>query len=129
MALFINDIVDELDISSIEGYYEKGIKGYPPYHPRMMLKVLTYAHCTWVRSSRKVAKKIEEDVAYRFLTGGSMPKCRTIPESRAPPTWPASFTPRLLDHQFQPINKSDRNLPGMSDRVPSESVIQFNRNG
>lgn len=73
MALFINDIVDELDISSIEGYYEKGIKGYPPYHPRMMLKVLTYAHCTWVRSSRKVAKKIEEDVAYRFLTGVACP--------------------------------------------------------
>jgi transposase len=82
MAYFISDVVDELDISGIERVYEEELRGYPPYHPRMMLKLLIYGYCNGVRSSRKIAQKVEEDIAFRYLAGGNMPKFRSIAEFR-----------------------------------------------
>ena len=82
LAFFIDDTVDQLDISIIQNEYEKELRGYPPYHPRMMLKILVYGYCVGVRSSRKIAKRVEEDVAFRFLSGGNMPKFRSIAEFR-----------------------------------------------
>ncbi|VAV94247.1 Transposase, partial [hydrothermal vent metagenome] len=49
-----------------------------PYEPRMMLKVLIYAYATGVFSSRKIAKKLEEDVAFRILAADNFPQHRTI---------------------------------------------------
>jgi transposase len=74
--------VDQLDISAIQNEYEKELRGYPPYHPRMMLKILVYGYCVGVRSSRKIARRVEEDVAFRFLAGGNMPRFRSIAEFR-----------------------------------------------
>jgi transposase len=82
LAFFISDAVDQLDISDIQNEYEKELRGYPPYHPRMMLKILVYGYCVGVRSSRKIARRVEEDVAFRFLAGGNMPKFRSIAEFR-----------------------------------------------
>ena len=36
----------------------------------MMLKVLIYAYATGVFSSRKIARKLEADVAFRILAAG-----------------------------------------------------------
>ena len=44
-------------------------KGYPPYHPAMMVKVLLYAYCIGVPSSRKIEKRLCEDIAFRALAG------------------------------------------------------------
>lgn len=82
VALFINDVIDELDISEIEYVYKTELRGYPPYHPRMMLKILIYGYCTGVRSSRKLAQKCEDEVAFRFLTGNNFPKFRAIANFR-----------------------------------------------
>lgn len=82
LAFFISDTVDQLDISAIQNEYEKELRGYPPYHPRMMLKILVYGYCVGVRSSRKIARRVEEDVAFRFLAGGNMPRFRSIAEFR-----------------------------------------------
>lgn len=82
LAYFISDVVDELDISGIERVYEEELRGYPPFHPRMMLKLLVYGYCTGVRASRKIEKHVEEDVAFRVLAGGNMPKFRAIAEFR-----------------------------------------------
>lgn len=82
LAFFVSDAVDQLDISDIQNEYEKELRGYPPYHPRMMLKLLIYGYCVGVRSSRKIARKVEEDIAFRFLAGGNMPKFRSIAEFR-----------------------------------------------
>ncbi len=76
IARLINDIVDTIDISPI-------IKCYCPYgqrafHPRMLLKVLFYAYATGTRSSRKIAKKLEEDIVYMWLSGMQRPDFRTI---------------------------------------------------
>ena len=68
MARFLSETIDAMDISVIQAPDEKELRGYPPYHPRLMLKVLIYGYCIGVRSSRKLAQACVEDVAFRFLT-------------------------------------------------------------
>jgi len=47
------------------------------------VKVLVYAYATGVFSSRKIAKKLHEDVAFRVLGANNFPKHRTICDFRA----------------------------------------------
>lgn len=82
LVYFISDIVDGLKLRAIEEVYEKEERGYPPYHPGMMTKVLFYAYGTGVYSSRRIAKKMEEDVAFRILGAGNFPDFRTISDFR-----------------------------------------------
>jgi transposase len=78
LAYFISDVVDHLDLGAIMARYEAEERGYPPYHPQMMVKVLLYAYCIGVPSSRKIAKRLEEDVAFRVLSANNTPDFRTI---------------------------------------------------
>jgi transposase len=82
LAYFVSDVVDQLDLSKIESHYEKEDRGQPPYHPRMMTKVLVYAYCVGVFSSRKIQKRLVEDVAFRVLAAGNQPDFRTISDFR-----------------------------------------------
>lgn len=43
LAFFVSDLVDHLDLSAITAVYEDEERGYPPYHPVMLTKVLVYA--------------------------------------------------------------------------------------
>ena len=54
----------------------------PPYHPAMMTKVLFYAYCIGMPSSRKIDKNMYEDVAFRYLGAGNFPDFRTISDFR-----------------------------------------------
>ncbi|MGH7396043.1 MAG: IS5/IS1182 family transposase, partial [Candidatus Rokuibacteriota bacterium] len=39
LALFLSDVVDELDLAAVYQAYERGDRrGQPPYHPAMMVK-------------------------------------------------------------------------------------------
>jgi hypothetical protein len=49
----------------------------------MMVKVLLYGYATGVFSSRKLAKKLHEDVAFRVLAAGNFPAHRTLSDFRA----------------------------------------------
>ena len=40
LAYCVSDVVDQLDLSTIESIYEEEDRGQPPYHPRMMTKIL-----------------------------------------------------------------------------------------
>jgi transposase len=82
MARFVSDVVEELDLDEITAVYEQEDRGYPPYHPGMMAKVLLYAYCVGVPSSRKIEKRLVEDVAFRYLAAGNQPDYRTIAEYR-----------------------------------------------
>ena len=82
LAYFVSDIIDQLDLSAIESYYEGEERGYPPYHPRMMTKMLVYGYCVGVFSSRKLEKRLVEDVGFRVLAAGNEPDFRTIAEFR-----------------------------------------------
>lgn len=82
LAYFISDVVDQLDLSKIMDRYAGEERGYPPYHPRMMVKVLLYAYCVGVPSSRKIAGRLEEDIAFRVLAANNTPDFRTISDFR-----------------------------------------------
>ena len=82
LVYFVSDVVDQLDLTAIESFYEKDDRGQPPYHPRMMTKVLVYAYCVGVFSSRKIQKRLIEDVAFRVLAAGNQPDFRTISDFR-----------------------------------------------
>jgi len=82
LAYFVSDVVDQLDLSAIESVYEEDDRGQPPYHPGMMTKVLLYGYCVGVFSSRKLQKRLVEDVAFRVLAAGNQPDFRTIADFR-----------------------------------------------
>jgi transposase len=82
LAYFVSDVVDQLDLSAIMERYAREERGYPPYHPRMMVKVLLYAYCVGVPSSRKIARRLEEDIAFRVLAANNTPDFRTISDFR-----------------------------------------------
>jgi transposase len=81
LARFVREVVDTLDLRAIEDSYPEE-RGYPPYHPRMMVAVLLYAYATGTYSSRKIARRLVEDVAMRFLAAGNQPDFRTLSDFR-----------------------------------------------
>jgi transposase len=83
LAHFIGDTVDTLDLSAFHARYDKDGPRNQPFHPAMMVKVLVYGYATGVFSSRKIARKLYEDVAFRVLAAGNFPAHRTIRDFRA----------------------------------------------
>ncbi len=82
LAFFVSDLIDQLDLSAITTVYEQDERGYPPYHPVMMTKVLVYAYCVGVFASRRIHRRLVEDVAFRVLAAGNVPDHRTIGDFR-----------------------------------------------
>jgi transposase len=82
LAYFVSDLVDDLNLSEIEAVYEDEERGQPPYHPRMMVKVLIYAYCVGVFASRRIEKRLVEDIAFRVLAAGNTPDFRTLSDFR-----------------------------------------------
>jgi transposase len=81
LARFVSEVVDTLDLSAIEATYNEE-RGYPPYNPRMMVKLLLYGYCTGTYASRRIAEKLVDSVAFRFLAAGNFPDFRTISDFR-----------------------------------------------
>ena len=82
LAYFISDVVDQLDMSKVTARYERERRGGPPYHPRMMVKVLLYGYCVGVAPSRRIAQRLHEDIAFRVLAANNTPDFRTISDFR-----------------------------------------------
>jgi transposase len=109
IALSISDLVDTLDLSCIFDDYETADgRGNPPYHPRMMIKILIYGYVVGVRSSRKIAQSTYRDVAFRVLSGDQHPDHDSI----------ANFRLRHLD-KFQQLFK---NVVLMAERLGLASL-------
>jgi transposase len=83
LAHFISDTVDTLDLRAFHARYDQDGPRNQPFHPAMMVKVLLYGYATGVFSSRKIARKLHEDVAFRVLAAGNFPAHRTIRDFRA----------------------------------------------
>ena len=83
LAYFIHDTIDTLDLSAFYARYEGGGARNQPFHPAMMVKVLVYGYATGVFSSRKIERRLHEDLALRMLAAGNFPKHRTIRDFRA----------------------------------------------
>ncbi len=81
-AHLVRDLVcDELDLSQIASAYSE-LRGYPPYHPGMMVALLLYAYSEGVYSSRRIARACEERLDFQAVTALNRPDFRTISEFR-----------------------------------------------
>src|SRR6266566_3260534 len=82
LARFVSELVEEaLDLSAIRAAYTEE-RGYPPYDPRLMVKLLIYGYCTGQRSSRVIEKRCWDDVGFRYLAAGAAPDYRSIARFR-----------------------------------------------
>ena len=82
VAHFVRDMVrEELDLSAILSAYGEE-RGYPPYHPTMMVALLLYAYSRGVYSSRRIAQGCEERVDFMAVTAMNQPDFRTIAKFR-----------------------------------------------
>ena len=82
LVYFVSDVVDELDLSAIHAVYGEEKRGQPPYDPRLMTKLLVYGYCTGVFSSRRIQKRLQEDIPFKVLAAGNEPDFRTISDFR-----------------------------------------------
>jgi transposase len=82
LVYFVSDVVDQLDLSKIHAHYGDEGRGQPPYDPRLMTKLLVYSYCVGVFSSRRIQKRLQEDIAFRVLAAGNEPDFRTISDFR-----------------------------------------------
>jgi transposase len=80
LILFVIAIVSVLDLSPIVNKY----KGYgkPAYHPQTMVSLLIYAYMTGTTSSRAIARKFNDSLAYNYLCNGNCPDHSTISRFR-----------------------------------------------
>jgi len=82
LAHFVRDTVREgLDLSAILGTYAEE-RGYPPYHPGMMVAVLLYGYARGVYSSRRLSQACEERMDFMAVAGLNKPDFRTISDFR-----------------------------------------------
>jgi transposase len=82
LAYFVSDVVDNLDLSAMDAVYGTEKRGQPPYDPLMMTKVLVYGYCIGVFSSRRIERRLVEDIPFRVLAADNHPNFRTISDFR-----------------------------------------------
>jgi len=82
LVYFVSDVVDQLDLKAIHAVYGEEKRGQPPYDPRLMTKLLVYGYCTGVFSSRRIQKRLQEDIPFKVLAADNEPDFRTISDFR-----------------------------------------------
>jgi transposase len=82
LVYFLVETVATLDLSPIFAHYERELRGQPPFHPRMMVALLLYCYATGTRSSRKIMRRCQTDVACRVIVSQDVPDFRTISDFR-----------------------------------------------
>jgi len=83
LGWFVLDVVAELDLAGFLSGYRADGRGGAAYDPAMMLVVLIYAYCTGERSSRRIERRLVEDVAFRVVAANQQPDHATIARFRA----------------------------------------------
>jgi transposase len=82
LAYFVSDVVDNLNLTAMDEVYGNEKRGQPPYDPQMMTKILVYGYCVGVFSSRRIERRLVEDIAFRVLAADNQPNFRTISDFR-----------------------------------------------
>jgi len=78
LCFFVHRAVEQLDLRQFEQAYSS--EGRLAYPPSMMLKVWLYAFALGVNSTRRLERRIQEDLAFRYLAGGLHPDHKTLSE-------------------------------------------------
>ena len=74
----LHALIEQWDLARIEEAY--AAEGRLAYPPRMMLKVWLYAFCLGITSTRRWERRLQEDLAFRYLAGGLTPDHKTLSE-------------------------------------------------
>lgn len=82
LAWFVIDAVAQMDLSAFYGPYREDGWGRAAYEPSMMVALLLYAYCRGERSSRRIERHCQEDVAFRVIAGNQVPDHTTIARFR-----------------------------------------------
>lgn len=82
LAWFVLDAVAELDVSAFFAEFRADGRGGAVYDPTMMLAVLLYSYCVGERSSRRIERRLVEDVAFRVLAANQQPDHATLARFR-----------------------------------------------
>lgn len=81
-AIILAEFMAELDTAKLENSYQNTHGGCSAYHPAMLLSVLVYAYMNSIFSSRQIAKKLRQDLAFMYLAGNLTPDFRTLARFR-----------------------------------------------
>jgi transposase len=82
LAWFVLDVVEQIDLTPFYTKYRVDGVGNSAFHPSMMAALLIYSYCTGERSSRKIEKHCQTDVAYKVVTANQYPDHSTISRFR-----------------------------------------------
>ena len=77
LAYRVRDPVDALKPGALCAPYTGDGRRNSPGEPGMMVKALVYAYATGEFSTRRIARTIERDIAFRVLAAGNLPQLRT----------------------------------------------------
>src|SRR5215210_9449364 len=83
LAWFVLDAVEAFDLGPFLRSYRQDGWGRAAHDPAMMLALLLYAYAVGERSSRRIERRCEEDVAFRVITANQVPDHATIARFRA----------------------------------------------
>lgn len=80
LVKIVDGMIERISMVELEKFYVGG--GSSSYHPKLMLKVLVYAYCERIYSSRRIAKALRENVMFMWIAGQQCPDFRTINDFR-----------------------------------------------
>jgi len=83
LAWFVLDVVSELDLEEFYAAYRDDGRGGCAYDPALMLGILVYAYCLGERSSRRIERRLVEDVGFRVVAANQCPDHATLARFRA----------------------------------------------
>lgn len=81
-AWFLLDAVSEMNLDIFRRGYSVGGRGQPAYDPEMMIAILLYSYAHGERSSRKIERLCERDIAFRVIAGNLKPDHTSIANFR-----------------------------------------------
>lgn len=82
LAWFVLDAVDEMDLDVFYADYRADGWGGAAHHPKMMVALLVYAYSIGLRSSRRIERACQVDVAFRVICANTFPDHTTIARFR-----------------------------------------------
>jgi len=82
LVFFLMETISEMDLTPFSGYYERELRGQPPFDVTMMVVLLVYSYAVGVFASRKIAAACERNLAFKVIVGNDPPDFRTISDFR-----------------------------------------------
>jgi transposase len=82
LAWFVLDAVKQMDLNEFYKRYRADGSGAAGFDPEIMVELVMYAYCVGERSSRKIERLCERDVAFRVVAANLVPDHSTISRFR-----------------------------------------------